>query len=566
MHDDSFDESPFRPGGAPAPVPGRIPKVIGYDGEVGNYISGLDLRDGTGREASRALIREVDGVTGLATRHFENCPCQRCERHRDEERRREERESRGSAMRGYYYNAFAGLAGLTGKRNDDPQDHDRRYLAENGGCIYIDLNHVEVCVPETRSVFDHVACWHASLRILRRAMDAANTRMPDGQKIHVLINNSDGSGNSYGSHTSFLVTRRCWRNIFERKMQYLLYLAAYQASSMIFTGQGKVGSENTAPHVDFQLSQRADYFEQVVGSQTTFSRPIVNSRNEALCGSYDYHRRQIDPFAGNGARLHGIFYDSTLCHVSTLLKCGVMQIILAMIEAEHVNQRLMLDDPLHAVRMWSHDPGLTAKARLFAGGDLTAVELQYHYLEEATQFVAAGGCDDIVPDAQRILEVWADTLGMLETRDMPALSRRLDWALKLSVLEGVMDEHPQLDWKHPALKRLDHLYSSLDSEEGLYWAYERGGQVERVVTEDRVRHFETNPPDDTRAWSRAALIREIGADRIEDMDWDEIRFIEGDDDWSLRHRTIDLADPLGPGPAGAEHVESIVDYTRRTAQ
>jgi hypothetical protein len=565
MHDDTHNEPQSRLRRKPL----RLPKVIGYDGEVGNYISGLDLRDGTGREASRALIREVEGVTGLATRYFENCPCDRCERHRDQERRREERENRGTAGYGYYYQGLSALDNIIGKKNDDPQDHDRRYLAENGGCIYIDLNHVEVCVPETQSVFDHVACWHASLRILRRAMDAANSLMPDGQKIHVLINNSDGSGNSYGSHTNFLVTRRCWRNIFERKMQYLLYLAAYQVSSMIFTGQGKVGSENRAPGVDFQLSQRADYFEQVVGSQTTFSRPIVNSRDEALCGSYDYQRLQADPLAGQRARLHGIFYDSTLCHVSTLLKCGVMQIVLAMIEAEHVNQRLMLDDPLAAVRLWSHDPGLTSRARLFAGGEVTALEMQYHFLEEATQFVAAGGCDGVVPEAERILEVWSETLGLLEARDMPALSRRLDWALKLSVLDGVMTEHPRLDWQSPAIKRLDHLYSSLDAEEGLYWAYERGGQVERVVTEERVRHFETHPPADTRAWSRAALIREIGAHNIEDMDWDKILFVEGADTWSACHRTIDLADPLGPGEGqagGAAQIDSIVDVTRRTAQ
>jgi len=543
-----------------------LPKVIGYDGEVGNYISGLESRNGTGREASQALIREVAGVTGLSTRHFEHCPCERCDRHREELLRRAQRAATSGSGWGYYLNSYSALEGFSlKKKNDDPQDHDRRYLAENGGCIYIDLNHVELCLPETRGVLDHVACWHAVLRIVRRAMDAANDKMPEGQKVHVLVNNSDGSGNSYGTHMNFLVTRQCWQNIFERKMQYLLYLAAYQASSMVFTGQGKVGAENGAPEVDFQLSQRADYFEQIVGSQTTYSRPIVNSRDEPLCGSYDHRRGRIDPWLGNRSRVHVIFYDATLCHVSTLLKAGVMQIILAMIEAEFVNRRLILDDPLAAVQMWSHDPGLRSRARLFSGGQMSAVELQYKFLEEAARFVGRGGCEDIVPHAQLILDTWSETLALLEARDVAALSRRLDWALKLSLLEGVMSEHRDIDWKHPAVKRLDHVYSSLDPEEGLYWACEGDGHVERVVAEEDVERFESSPPEDTRAWARAMLIRQIGADRIEDMDWDCIRYIDGDNPWNRRHRTIDLADPLGPGREIRGIVESTVS-TRRSTQ
>ena len=39
-----------------------------------------------------------------------------------------------------------------------------------------------------------------ALRIARDALHRANARLPGGQKIQVLVNNSDGQGNSYGSH------------------------------------------------------------------------------------------------------------------------------------------------------------------------------------------------------------------------------------------------------------------------------------------------------------------------------------------------------------------------------
>ena len=93
----------------------------------------------------------------------------------------------------------------------NPQDWGRKYLPANGGCAYIDLNHLELCLPEVTSAFDHIACWHAMLRIARRALVAANEKMPEGKQIQALVNNSDGRGNSYGSHLNFLLTRRAWK-------------------------------------------------------------------------------------------------------------------------------------------------------------------------------------------------------------------------------------------------------------------------------------------------------------------------------------------------------------------
>jgi hypothetical protein len=554
----------------------RVPKIIGYDGEVGNFISGAKRFGSTGREASRALIREIEGGSGRSRKFLLNCPCSDCERRREKLRRRYQNSTGHSAgWSAAVVRAFLEEAAVNDRH--DPRDHDRRFLAANGGCVYIDLDHVELCLPETRSVYDHVASWHAGLRILRRAQVAANERLPEGKRIHVLINNSDGRGNSYGSHMNFLATRRCWQNIFERKMQYLLYLAAYQASSIVFTGQGKVGSENRAPEVNYQLSQRADFLEQIAAAHTTYARPIVNSRDEAHCGTDEYLSRRARSAEVGGvpstrsrdgsgywdrgtggwvwpesaesemARLHVIFFDNTLCHVSTLLKAGVTQIVLAMIESERVNHRLILDDPVGAVKVWSHDPTLRARSRMCSGRRVTAVEMQMLFLEEAARFVERGGCEGYVPHAREILDLWADTLAKLEARDLPALSRRLDWALKLLLLESVMEERGELDWRHPAIKKLDHVYSSLDPEEGLYWAYEKDGHIERVVDEAHIQRFVSSPPEDTRAWTRAMLLRRAGARRVVDVDWDHIRFVVGDDEFDRRHRTVDLADPAEPG-------------------
>lgn len=490
-----------------SPGASRLPKLCGADVELGNFIAGEVAPGGTGAFASRLLLRQIRGFP-------------------------------------------AGSSRDSGVSYED-QDWGRKYLKENGGCIYIDLDHLELAQPEVLSAFDHVACWRAMLQLARRAQAAANAELPAGKCIEVLVNNSDGQGNSYGSHLDFLITRRAWDDLFCHRLHTLLFLASYQASSIVFTGQGKVGSENRQPDVPFQISQRADFFETLSSIETTQRRPIVNSRNEALCGGYRRTVKGRIP-ACDMARLHVIFYDNTLCPVACLLKVGVMQIVLAMIEAGRVNPQLILDNPLAAVRHWSHDPTLHATAELIGGQRLTAVELQMRCCDEARAFVQEGGCEGIVPQAHEILELWGDTLDKLRRGDFAALSSRIDWILKSSLLERARQQYPTWSGDAPELKRLDLMYGSLRN--GLFWACEQNGLVEAVVSEDRIEHFTRHPPEDTRAWTRAMLLRQAQPGEIQRVDWDEIALrVCGPDGWTTRE-TVWLSDPLAGGKAENERL------------
>jgi proteasome accessory factor A len=476
-----------------------IAKICGADVELGNFVVGRDRSLTTPGDAARALLAEIPGMAGHGT----------------------------------VLDAERSLA----RRPlclADGDDVGRKFLASNGGCVYIDLDHLEICLPEVRSAWDHLASWHAMLRIARSAQESANDRLRDA-RIQVLVNNSDGLGASYGSHLDFLVARRTWDDMFARKLHPLLFLAAFEASSIVVTGQGKVGSENGAPAVRFQLSQRADFIETLTGPQTTFRRPLVNSRDEPLCG-------QGAPEACDDlARLHVICYDSNLSHVAHVLKVGGLQIVLAMIEAEHATSSLMLDDPVGAMRRWSHDATLRHRERLVDGRTVTAVELQRLFLTEARAFVHGGGCDGVVPRAQELLDLWDDTITKLESADFESLAGRLDWVLKLSVLQSVAESRG-LAWESAEMKHLDHLFSSLDPDEGLFWAYERQGIVERRVTEDEVLSFMREPPRDTRARARATLLREADPRAVVEVNWDFVRLRTMLNGWTMSRR-IDLPDP-----------------------
>src|SRR5437016_1224173 len=100
----------------------RVPKLCGADIELGNFILGLERVSGTGREASRALLREIEVPY---------------------------------ADRGGYGGRLVSSAGGY-QVAYDPQDWGRKYLSSNGGCFYIDLDHLECCLPEVLSAYDHV--------------------------------------------------------------------------------------------------------------------------------------------------------------------------------------------------------------------------------------------------------------------------------------------------------------------------------------------------------------------------------------------------------------------------
>lgn len=465
----------------------RVPKIIGCDAELANFINGVGNVQGTGALASRMLLREITGVSSACSAHN--------------------------------------------------QDWGRKFLP-NGACAYIDLDHLELPLPEVTSAQDYVAAWHAMLRIARAAQEAATARLNPGLKLEVLANNSDGLGNSYAHHLSFLMSRRAFGNLLHRKLHQLLVLASFQASSIVITGQGKVGSENGAPAVDYQISQRADFFETLFGLQTTHNRPLVNTRDEALCGGSS--GSHTSPAL---ARLHVIFYDSNLCHVACFLKVGLMQIMLAMIETGCVNTSLMLDDPISSAVRWSHDPTLKMKAKLTNGTRVTAVELQRRFFDEAAGFEARGGCEGVVPQAGEILSLWDDVLRKLEAREFEELSRALDWVLKRCILERAMANHSELTWRSPQVKHLDHLYSSLDPDCGLYWAYERAGVVSRLASDEKIERFTHEPAGDTRAWTRAMLLQRAKSGDVAHIDWDHIEFHLRDPRGWRRSRTVWMTDP-----------------------
>lgn len=510
-----------------------VPKLIGGDVELGNFILGpVDSSHKTDYQASRLLLRQVNGL-----------PLQR------------------SPNDSYAFDWHSNAATIESVSDGGlSQDSGRRYLPCNGGCIYIDLNHLELATAEVLSARDYQAMWTAMLRLARHAQLAANQKLADGKRIVVLANNSDRQGKSYGGHQSFLMSRSAWDGMIRlRMMPSLFYLMAFQVSSIVFTGQGKVGSENGQPWAPFQISQRADFIETLLSVETTVNRPLVNTRDEPLSGPKSRRNGGHKP-GDRFARLHVIFYDTNLAPVATYLKVGVMQLILTMIEAEFLDDSLTLEKPLDALHAWSRDPDLGVRMRLVSGQQISAVELQLKFLEQAKAFDARHGFEEFVEGAAQIIALWEDTLLKLQSQDMAGLRGRIDWIMKRALLEQALVEHPQWDWDSTELTYLDQIYSSLDPDDGLFVALQDAGHFEAVANEAEIAAFVSEPPANTRAWTRAMLLRAIDPEQVTLVDWD--RIVMRCADAGRRQTQIDLPDPLGATRSTTEHAFSdSADFT-----
>jgi proteasome accessory factor A len=403
-------------------------------------------------------------------------------------------------------------------------------ILPNGARYYVDHAHPEYSTPECTNPRDLVIHDRAGERILERSLLELERAMPGANRIAVYKNNSDGKGNSYGTHENYLVDRAVPFASIVRD------LTPFFVSRQIFCGAGKLGAE--APWDEqnrhrFQLTQRADFFEAEVGLETTLKRPIINTRDEPHADPDKYRR------------LHVIVGDANLCEVATFLKVGATALVLKMIEDEYLPD-LTLANPVASLHDVSRDLTCRAAIRLADGRQPTAIQLQWEYLERAKKYVEQ---EDTTADNQEVVERWEAVLSALEDDPMQ-LHRELDWVAKYRLLEGYR-ERDRLDWSDPKLRLVDLQYHDVRREKGLYHRLAAAGKVERLATDEEIEAAVMEPPVDTRAYFRGRCISRF-PDAIAAASWDSMIFDAGRE--ALQR--IPMREPLRGTRA---HVEELLE-------
>jgi proteasome accessory factor A len=309
-------------------------------------------------------------------------------------------------------------------------------------------------------------------------------------------------------------------------------LIPFFVTRQIWCGAGKV--HQTPRGASYAISQRAEHIWEGVSSATTRSRPIINTRDEPHADAERFRR------------LHVIVGDSNMSEWTGLMKVGITDLILRMVEDEPVMRDLSLENPIRAIREISHDPTCRQRVKLANGRELTAIQIQREYLERLDRYLHSRGADRL---AQGMLSEWADALDALEAQDADRLGRKVDWVTKRLMIERYRIKHG-LALDDPKVALLDLAFHDVNRDRGLYYLLERKGKVDRAVDDARVQRAMREPPQTTRARLRGEFIRKAKEKRRDfTVDWVHLKLND------QAQKTVLCKDPF---QATDERVEQLI--------
>jgi proteasome accessory factor A len=376
-------------------------------------------------------------------------------------------------------------------------------VLSNGARYYVDHAHPEYSSPECATIRDAVLFDVAGEFILRESMNKANERLPQGVRIDLYKNNSDGKGNSYGCHENYLIDRHL------PFAKLAAFITTHFVTRQVFCGSGKVGHETPTGVVDqsgFQISQRADFFEELVGLETTMKRPIVNTRDEPHCDAQKYRR------------LHVIVGDANMSQFATYLKLGTTALVLSMVEDGMFPQHLLIAHPVHAIKQISRDISMTEQVLMADGSRMTALAIQGELCAAARAYVEKSAyCGISHDEAQQILLDWEQTLHLLVAQPS-SLVKKIDWIAKLQLVNGTRKRHSLPD-SDSRLKAIDLMYHSLNQEVCLATKL----SLHELFDHKSIAQAAQQPPDTTRAFFRGRVV-DKWFKHIVNANWDSIVF------------------------------------------
>jgi Pup amidohydrolase len=482
-----------------------LAKVCGIETEYGIVVTGAP--DANPIQSSSQLVNAYISTLGRTLNNKVNWDF--------------EDEMPGNDARGY---------SVGGSLPPEVETHLVNAVLTNGARFYVDHAHPEYSSPECINAEQATLYDLAGEEVLRRAMDASRNALPEGQRIVVYKNNSDGKGNSYGTHENYLMDRHV---PFSR---IIVNVMPFFVTRQIFCGAGKVGSElQGTTDVEFQISQRADFFEEEVGLETTLKRPLINTRDEPHADSGKYRR------------LHVIIGDANMSAPATFLKLGTTSIVLAMLEDgmfDHVN--LTIANPVQTLRAVSQDLSLKRSVELMRGGTITALDHQWEYLRLAQEWAAKYGLESVGETVgKNVLAQWESTLTGLE-EDPESVASTVDWVAKRRLVEGFRERH-QLKWSDAKLRAIDLQYHDIRPEKSLAL---RAGLAE-LFDHEQIEDASINPPRDTRAYFRGRCLQKFPTE-VAAANWDSLVFDLGTDPL----RRVPMLDPL---KGNADMVDSLLN-------
>ncbi|MFZ9701452.1 MAG: Pup--protein ligase [Candidatus Nanopelagicales bacterium] len=391
----------------------------------------------------------------------------------------------------------------------------------NGGRLYLDVgSHPEYATAECDKVSDLISQDQAGDRIIEELAIEAEKRLNSegiqGQ-IHLFKNNIDAAGNSYGCHENYSISRKFnFQKVTESVIPFLI-------TRQIFTGAGKWLSNNK--NQNFQLSQRSDHMWESISSATTRSRPIINTRDEPHADPEEYRR------------LHVIVGDSNMSQTTTNLKVCSTEMILQLIEIGQINDEFNIENPIRTLRDISSDLTFSKKFRLSNGKEVTALNLQEHYLESVinSSIYSEFEANEYYKKA---IDLWEKFLNCAKHNDFSSVDKDIDWVIKKKYMDQYQEKNG-LKNNDPRMVLIDITFHNIRKDRGIFYILEKFGLINTIVDQNMINNAMDFAPESTRAKLRGEFIKKAQEKKRDyTVDWVHLKIND------QNQRTVVCKDPF----------------------
>jgi proteasome accessory factor A len=391
----------------------------------------------------------------------------------------------------------------------------------NGGRLYLDVgSHPEYATAECDKVSDLISQDQAGDRIIEELAIEAEKRLNSegiqGQ-IHLFKNNIDAAGNSYGCHENYSISRKFnFQKVTESVIPFLI-------TRQIFTGAGKWLSNNK--NQNYQLSQRSDHMWESISSATTRSRPIINTRDEPHADPEEYRR------------LHVIVGDSNMSQTTTNLKVCSTEMILQLIEIGQINDEFNIENPIRTLRDISSDLTFSKKFRLSNGKEVTALNLQEHYLESVinSSIYSEFEANEYYKKA---IDLWEKFLNCAKQNDFSSVDKDIDWVIKKKYMDQYQEKNG-LKNNDPRMVLIDITFHNIRKDRGIFYILEKFGLINTIVDQNMINNAIDFAPESTRAKLRGEFIKKAQEKKRDyTVDWVHLKIND------QNQRTVVCKDPF----------------------
>ncbi|MEK7636288.1 MAG: proteasome accessory factor PafA2 family protein [Patescibacteria group bacterium] len=400
--------------------------------------------------------------------------------------------------------------------NDPKWKYSENMLLPNGARLYLDGSQLEISTPLCFGEWELV-CWNRACYAL---VDAFCKKQRESSGIHFRVFRNNVAGepkewrgssvakrrSSFGCHENY-TTRRAVP--FERLTQ-CLGRSWFIARTPII-GAGKVGCDETllSHDVKFQISQRADFFSALQGSQTTYDRPLFNTRDVPYA----------DP--SRFRRVHVIAGDANMLQLPEYLKIGLTSLALMMIEDNEFPRELEFCDPVSAFHRVSWDMKFEEKYDIVGSTKQRSITyILQKYRDYFGEYILRRYPKQ--RGLKLLMRFFSDISDCLEKKDFPALYGKLDWVTKFYLLDAYIAKSGK-SWKSAEVAVRDYLYHDNDHTDGLFFRGPKApfAQEKKLVSERMIGGACVNTPK-TRSRFIVETTRTYAENIISSNYWDKI--------------------------------------------